>query len=92
MSKYQDRRKPKDQAVEMEEQLNYEFEEDKAQWESDIRATRKQLKDRERTLERVLSARPLESNAVVQAEGDIAASKLALEIMERTFKNEFVSE
>lgn len=76
----------------MEEQLNYEFEEDKSQWESDIRATRKQLKDRERTLQGVLSARPLESEKVVKAEGDVAASKLALEIMERHFKNEFVSE
>lgn len=89
MSKYKERRLPKDPAQEAEEQLNYEFEEDKAQWESDLRATRKQTKDRERTLQKVLSDRPLSSEKVVKAEGDLAASKLAQEIMERHFATEF---
>ena len=89
MSKYQERRIPKDKEVEQQEQLQEQEEDDKAQLESDIRATRRAVRLARRKVERALSASPFVAADVLAAEDDLDSLKRGLERYEAYLAEEF---
>ncbi len=64
------------------EQLEYQLEDDLAQWEADIKATSRAITAKKRELVQLKSAKTLSSIEIVKAIGELESLEKGLEILE----------